>query len=288
MKSKYQQVILAVSMLLFVLSACNSKENKKPEQDAATMMKAATLENCVVCNMDDNHHISLDSVLDLIVAFDNIFVRRGIVKNSGGILDFDSLEFNGGIDNDTSYSTFKLHWAYETNEDINRLSVTCELSVKNCVNNIYQGDAGVEGPSLNTSDIENDFKLKKSPSDTLRKIDVLRHFGSAKCSLNKPGSVLINSRNADSLLTIFKNSDSQLSGSYEGCDDIVYKKKASYDEIIAATNMKAVRYYFGYDSRANINYKLRIILVGIDSAGELVIFDASDNLLMREYSRPRP
>jgi hypothetical protein len=288
MKSKLLNKYLPSIPVLFIFLSIAANKSAMSEVPAKLAMKAPPVENCKVCDSVDTHKISLDSVLDLIVAFDSVFVRRGFVKNSGGILDFDSLDFNGGVNNDTSYATFKLHWAYETQEAINRLSVTCELSIKNCVKNVYDGDSGIEGPSLNTAAKENDFMLKKALTDTLTKLAILKHFTSSKAYVTKPGPVLIDTKYADSLLTVFKNATSILSGAYEGCDDIVYKKNASYDQIVAATNMSAVRYYFGYDNRASINYKLRLILVGINKAGNLVIFDASDNFLMREISRPRP
>lgn len=297
MKTKFLSKLMLVACTMVMIVGCDRKTksptdtdvtNKPGSVDTIAAAAAEQEENdCLVCNDKDDHKILLDSVIYLIQTFDSAFIDKGIISNAGGVIDFESAN-NLTPKITRTYPTFKFHWGLEKIGTYNRLSVTCQTTGKNCVDNKYQGNSGIEGKYLFGTHKENDFTLRTSANKKLTKREILNHLIS-----NSPfppqiiGENIIDSIDADKLLTAFSRPLMPLSKSYP-CKDIVFNVDSTLYKIEATSKRYTLRYYFGYDARKDISHNLRLILIGIDDDDKLTIFDASDKLLIRETSRPRP
>jgi hypothetical protein len=295
MKTKLLSKLMLVCFTAVMMVGCGGKksESETPAngvtlENTKTVVAAKFVENdCLVCNDKDDHKISLDSVIYLIQTFDSAFIDKGIISNAGGVIDFESGN-NLTPKIVKTYPTFKLHWGFEKIGTYNRLSVTCQLKGEDCVNNVYQGKSGIEGKTLFGTHKDNDFTLRTNANKKLTKGEIITHLNS---TISFPpqiiGENIIDSIEADKLLIGFFRPLNQLSKTYP-CKDIVFNVDSTLYEIEATSKRYTLRYYFGYDARKDITHKLRLILIGIDHDNKLRIFDASDKLLIRETSRPRP
>ena len=244
---------------------------------------AVSIDECEVCDNSETHRIDFDYAAELIQNFDNTFIKTQLVSNAGGVINFDISKLNKDIN---SYETVKFHFGF--NKSQKKLSLTAEASNKKCVEGKYEGTPGVEDALLFGTHIANDFVLKSNASNDLKKSAIINHFIDGKpYRVNDKTCKVISKKDASDLLVAFNNENIRTQY-YPECLDAVFNKVHTIDEIEPISKTKIYRYYFGLDLRENIKRRLRVILVGMDSNDKLVTYDDSDNLMLRETSRPHP
>lgn len=296
MKTKLLSKLMMVALMAVIVGCGGSNKENSGEGAAHDSTKSDSIEpttvqpsavraedDCNVCDDKETHRIDFDSIAELIQNFDNAFIKTELIANAGGVINLDVTQLNKI---DDSYKTVKFHWGFDSSQK--RLSLTCEASNKPCSLNVYSGKPSVEDALLFGTHSANDFKLKSSYSNNLTKTQIITHFiTDVAYKVVDPSCKIIKDEEAKRLLGDF-NTNQIRTDYYPTCDDIVFNKKYTIDEISAVSKTNIFRYYFGLDLGEHIKRKLRVILVGMTDKNKLVVYDLNDNLMIRETSRPRP
>jgi len=302
MKKKLWSILMLMACTAMMFVGCGGgKTQDEPEattlvdtlaNDAGLKKQGFTASDCNVCSTSDKHLIDVDSALILIAAFHNRILKGSSINNAGGYFT----EFR----NPTSplkkniinnYPTFKIHWALENiNTDtvpLKRLFITIQESPRNCLTNgQYEGTAGIESGNLMSTYISNDIPLFTSRDSTLTTTKVLFELMKNRRSITPPYYREVQNNAAAQFLDTFRK-DKDV-GSLYSCDDIVFNRALSLDQVSgAAIGKKSFFYFFGYDS-TQVYHKLRLILAGFDAKNKIIFYDANGISLLRENSRPRP
>lgn len=273
MKTKLLSKLMMVAAVVMWLDS----ENK--------CMAQVPLDRCVVCNENDVHQITLQDAATMISAFHNKIISQGKILNIGGCISFNGAPIISQNGITQIYTAFKLHWAVADTTigqtTFQRLYITSEDNQSSCINNRYSGNFGVESQNLNASFPVNDilaWNANITPTEVEAKLDndVFRVVNDSykQTSLARARIDLAN----------FK-AHSDLFGMYQ-CDDVVFNKRLSYDQITQISHKNNLMYFFGYDETQTY-HRLRIIFAGTDENNNLILVSAGQTLL-RENSRPRP
>ncbi len=255
---------------------------------------AAIATNCKVCSTSDNHIIEVDSALILIAAFHNVVLKGSNIANSGGyftLLRDPSLQTSTMPDNLSLYRNIKFHWGLDniigSPDQQKRLFITLQGTNNLCSNQgIYSGTPGIENRDLMTADVRNDIPPFVDKTIDLTTTKVLFELMNNRRLISYNYYNQISSADADRYLQIFSN-DKEV-GKFYTCDDLVFDRRQSLDEVIRINqNQQSFFYFFGYDKRQDY-HRLRLIMAGYDANNKIVFYDATGLSLLRENSRPRP
>ncbi len=310
MKTKILSKLMLVCFTAVMIAGFSGKLLAQTKQNSSESTKTSNVNtskqilkasDCRVCDKSDIHLITLESAINMIKDFHNKILKDGNITNSGGY--FSTIE-NPNPPNDykplTLYNTFKLHWAVEDSLNTGgkqRLFITFEPSEQYCDNNNrYSGIQGLEGNYLQTTFAINDISPFTDISNEVTHQMIYNRLGQIFSINNTYNYKRIvekqsndpTARTAISFLNAFKT-HRDLYGLYQ-CDDLVFNKLLSIDQIEAVTKNTSFFYFFGYDEEQTY-HRLRLIIAGFENSNngiKIRLFDAGGISLLRESSRPRP